>query len=124
LMNKGVMAQVGPPKEIYEQPGSVFAAEFVGQANLVSGRIAGPNGTLTGEDGLEIHFQGGSTATGDTGTAVIRPERIRVSIGKPDGPNVFSGVVVSSAYLGNLGEYVVRTGGTDLTVQSSPPGEW
>jgi iron(III) transport system ATP-binding protein len=41
LMQDGTIVQAGSPEEIYFQPANRWAAEFVGAANLVTGRLAG-----------------------------------------------------------------------------------
>jgi iron(III) transport system ATP-binding protein len=41
LMQNGTIVQAGSPEEIYFQPANRWAAEFVGAANLVTGRRAG-----------------------------------------------------------------------------------
>src|SRR3954471_16812154 len=39
VMNSGKLAQVGTPAEIYERPGSRWVANFVGNVNLIEGRV-------------------------------------------------------------------------------------
>ena len=39
IMNRGRIEQVGPPAEIYERPANNFIARFLGEANLVEGRV-------------------------------------------------------------------------------------
>ena len=34
-MNKGVVAQIGTPQEIYYHPVSEFVADFIGEANFL-----------------------------------------------------------------------------------------
>jgi iron(III) transport system ATP-binding protein len=41
LMHHGTIVQAGSPEEIYFEPATRWAAEFVGAANLVAGRAAG-----------------------------------------------------------------------------------
>ena len=50
VMNKGVIQQVGTPKEIYDRPGNTFVAGFIGSPamNLVGGYLS--KGVLTGPD--------------------------------------------------------------------------
>ena len=40
VMDRGRIAQVGTPAEIYERPGSCWVANFVGNVNLIEGRVA------------------------------------------------------------------------------------
>ncbi|MGZ8566963.1 MAG: ABC transporter ATP-binding protein, partial [Actinomycetota bacterium] len=39
VMNHGVVEQVGPPQEVYDAPRSLFVAGFIGDANLLTGRL-------------------------------------------------------------------------------------
>jgi spermidine/putrescine transport system ATP-binding protein len=39
VMNEGSITQVGSPQEIYEEPESLFVARFVGEINVLEGRI-------------------------------------------------------------------------------------
>jgi iron(III) transport system ATP-binding protein len=41
LMNDGTIVQTGEPEELYFEPANRWAAEFVGAANLLAGRLAG-----------------------------------------------------------------------------------
>ena len=44
VMNRGTVAQVGTPQEIYERPSSLFVADFIGASNVFSGRVVGSIG--------------------------------------------------------------------------------
>ena len=49
VMNGGRIEQIGTPEDIYNRPRRRFAADFVGSANLIAGKVrgpSGPNGTL------------------------------------------------------------------------------
>ena len=62
IMNKGVIEQIGTPKEIYNHPVSEFVADFVGRSNFLKGRVvAFVDGTTTVElygNNIEIQDQG------------------------------------------------------------------
>src|SRR5206468_11673099 len=54
VMNRGRLAQIGRPVEIYEQPASRFVADFVGEVNLFEGRVVtGPTGPALAVPDLE-----------------------------------------------------------------------
>ena len=53
VMRDGRFEQVGTPEEIYERPATRFAAEFIGQTNLLDCRVA-----EAGEDGLVLEYAG------------------------------------------------------------------
>src|SRR6266699_2868638 len=40
VMNRGRIQQVALPRELYERPANAFVADFVGESNLLFGRIA------------------------------------------------------------------------------------
>ncbi|MGZ4447014.1 MAG: ABC transporter ATP-binding protein, partial [Nocardioides sp.] len=50
VMNKGVIEQMGAPAELYEDPRSTFVANFLGQSNLVEGRVTGRSGDVVSVD--------------------------------------------------------------------------
>ena len=80
VFNHGKVEQVGPPREVYEQPATEFVAGFVGTANLL------PDG-----DGL----------------VTVRPERIR--FGAPTGDETgATGTVDATNYLGATTRYRVQ----------------
>ena len=39
IMNKGVIAQMGTPEEIYHHPASEFVADFIGEVNFLTGTV-------------------------------------------------------------------------------------
>ena len=41
IMNKGVVAQMGTPQEIYYHPVNEFVADFIGEANFLKGEMLG-----------------------------------------------------------------------------------
>jgi spermidine/putrescine transport system ATP-binding protein len=88
VMNAGNVEQIGTPTEIYDRPASVFVAGFIGQANLWNGRQTG----RANRDYVEVDVLGatlkarpGDTTieTGGQATVMVRPERVRVSMGQP-----------------------------------------
>ncbi len=90
VMNAGNVDQIGTPTEIYDRPATVFVAGFIGQANLWPGRQTG----RANRDYVEVDVLGATLKArpGDTtiepggkATVMVRPERVRVSIGQPAG---------------------------------------
>ena len=61
IINEGKLIQIGKPQEVYELPASVFAAQFLGDANVFRGtKVAGG---LSLGDGTVIAIAGKATAT-------------------------------------------------------------
>ncbi|MEX3016122.1 ABC transporter ATP-binding protein [Gymnodinialimonas hymeniacidonis] len=94
VMKMGQIAQIGTPDELYERPASSFVADFIGDANLIEGRIA--SGRF-----LAAHLDLPVDAPDGTVTATIRPERIALSAGG-------AAKIMSASYLGSRMEYVVQ----------------
>ena len=44
VMNEGSVEQAGAPREVYEEPRTVFVADFLGVSNLLSADAVGPDG--------------------------------------------------------------------------------
>lgn len=129
VMNAGVIEQLGSPTELYEHPATTFAANFLGQSNLVAGRIVGAEG-----DRLDLDVHGARVTatevtsrvrTGDAWVGV-RPEK--VGLVKPGtagtGANVLGGGTVTDAsYVGVSIQYLVRMPwGQELTVFAQNDG--
>ena len=99
LLNKGRIEDVGPPERIYRKPASLFAATFMGEANLVQGRISK---TVNGSVSVETPFgQIPAAGAGEAGRRVhisIRPECIRTG-GPPDGAGVSLGRATLSEFI-------------------------
>jgi ABC-type Fe3+/spermidine/putrescine transport system ATPase subunit len=119
-MNRGRIQQVALPRELYERPASAFVADFVGESNLLFGRIAAVR-----EGRAEIEFANGLrlTARADMpiGTrvgALIRPERLRLGGAGAQSENRLCGEVIETIYLGTSHKYRVRSAdGTEFLVR-------
>ncbi len=81
VMNEGRIAQLGTPREVYQEPQSEYVADFLGVANLLdvtSGAGTGARGPITlGEFTLQGVIPAGHAA--GPGRAVIRPERVELA---------------------------------------------
>ena len=77
IMNKGVVAQMGSPEEIYHRPQSEFVADFIGEVNFLDGEIAETKGATcvvkVGEHPVEVANPDGFE-TGKACRLVLRPE--------------------------------------------------
>ena len=120
VMSDGRVEQVGTPREVYENPATVFVAEFLGVSNLMDAQVTGrENGGCTvrvGEFVLRAH-------TGDVGASgnvkiVARPERITLMAHTPgEHANTLPGIVERTVYVGATIQVIVRLA-TGATVQS------
>jgi spermidine/putrescine ABC transporter ATP-binding subunit len=115
LMNRGRIEQVGNPRDVYERPETVFAATFLGEANLipgtlVAGRLRVANGAVLAGTPASPLAEGGQAAL------FVRPEKLLLS-GDGPGENRLDGVVRRVSFLGNVIRYGLEIGqGSLLTV--------
>jgi putative spermidine/putrescine transport system ATP-binding protein len=121
VMQKGVIAQIGTPREIYFTPNSRFVAEFIGAANIVeatvdSGHLLLPGGRLPIGGGANMQ----------AAVAMIRPETIRVV---EAAGAVLSGTIDSVSFIGDRQRLVIGGASHKALVVDAPntvqakPGE-
>jgi len=120
VMQNGRIVQVGEPREIYAFPANRQVADFVGQANLWSGRIIGPTSVETPLGPLITAPHG--RKTGDKIAVLVRPERLRLGAAA-DSVNSFSGVVARDRFLGSFRRFDFQCGDTTLLGETSDMGE-
>jgi putrescine transport system ATP-binding protein len=114
VMNGGRLAQVATPSEIYEQPNSRWVADFIGDINLIEGRVASSGlgqmviESVAGGPVLVNHHP--DVAGGTHVWVALRPEKIRLETQRPpaDDENCFAGTVADIGYLGGLSVYKVK----------------
>lgn len=119
VMHQGRVVQVGRPEDLYERPGSLFVARFVGVSNEVCGTLADVHageGNLLPSDvsspqRIRVSVPAGLQSAVPV-VMTIRPERIRVTPGYvADGRvNCLHGEVEAMRYLGSEWQGVVRIG--------------
>ncbi|WP_036260808.1 ABC transporter ATP-binding protein [Methylocapsa aurea] len=125
VMRAGRIEQIGAPAEIYERPISSYVAQFIGEINLIEGVVKGQSaeGPLAeARSGLlGVSIAAGlidvacavAHAPGSRVAIAVRPERIRVAPldRAQEFPNVLTGEIEESAYLGDMTLYRVRLAG-------------
>ena len=77
IMEKGIVAQMGSPQEIYYHPKSEFVADFIGEANFLKGPLKSKNGSdgVVDISGTKVDVKEiKNFGIGDTCTLVLRPE--------------------------------------------------
>jgi putative spermidine/putrescine transport system ATP-binding protein len=106
LLNNARIEQIGSPREIYERPQTLFAADFIGISNVLRGRV-GAGGQLQTPDGaLPIPGESSSAnaVAGQDGALVIRPELVEIVA---PGSALVSGRVTESVYAGSETRLIV-----------------
>ena len=112
VMQKGAIAQIGTPREIYFAPKNRFVAEFIGAANIVEAAIE--NGHLVLPGGRQ-RIDG--EANMPVAVAMIRPETIRVV---EAGSTPLSGIVDSVSFIGDRQRLVVSGASNRLLTVDAP----
>ncbi|MCC2614112.1 ABC transporter ATP-binding protein [Neorhizobium petrolearium] len=116
VMFGGRIAQIGTPSDIYERPANLEVAEFVGQVNIIRGKVG--SGTISTPFGNVP--AAGAYADGTEIMLALRPEAVEllpVSSGAAGVP----AKVRSSYYSGSLVDYRLDLAdGATVNVQTLP----
>jgi putrescine transport system ATP-binding protein len=114
VMDRGRLIQVATPQEIYERPNSRWVADFIGDVNLIEGRVtdAGAAGIVvtSAAAGRLRALSSAEAKPGDAVWVALRPEKVRIAPEPPpiQGENCTAGQVTDIGYLGDLSIYKVR----------------
>jgi putrescine transport system ATP-binding protein len=112
VMNHGQLIQVAPPEEIYEKPNSRWVADFIGDVNLIEGKVATIDaGCVMVETSGGVRLRAGSANGAKTGAAVciaVRPEKITIAAADGASPDALHGEVIEIGYRGDTSVYRVR----------------
>jgi len=134
VMSDGRVEQVGSPQEVYMQPASLFVSQFLGNSNVLNGRLESKNGTHS------VHVDDLGTVQvdksqlkdfrdGDEVALVIRAEKLTLSETEQaeDNATQLTGHVDAVDYQGQAARYFVTAGGHSLQafnqIDQEPVGE-
>ncbi|EIY2648692.1 ABC transporter ATP-binding protein [Klebsiella aerogenes] len=119
LLNNGVIEQQGTPQEMYGNPATLFAAEFMGSNNRLHGKVTALKDGRARVEGASWALWGRAgegVSVGQPATAVIRVERLRLDCSPQD--NSLELPLLTSMYLGDRWEYLFRTEGDDFAIRA------
>jgi spermidine/putrescine ABC transporter ATP-binding subunit len=103
IIDQGRLIQVDAPQTVYERPANIFAANFLGDANLFHGTPVKEGLQLA--DGTLIQ-----TLKPATGAVIVRPEKLHVETGvKQVAGNSLAGEIIQAIYSGASVTYRIRT---------------
>jgi ABC-type Fe3+/spermidine/putrescine transport system ATPase subunit len=124
LMDEGRIVQRAAPRDLYDRPGCVFAATFLGESNVISGTvrdIAGGVGHLETGDGVLPGEACDGLVLGAEGHLCVRPERVRVA---PAGSSGLAGEVEDVVFRGATVRCILRqrSGARMVADQAVLPG--
>ena len=114
VINRGVIQQIGSPREIYTAPANPFVADFVGKIEFLEGEVRDGAIELTG-CGQRLPYKGPLTGSVIVG---IRPEQVQYAAA---GEGELTGTVRTHFYLGDVDDCRVDLGeGKELRVIADP----
>ncbi len=136
IMNDGDVEQVGEPREVYDDPVSLFVEEFLGDTNLVDARVetdidGGVVAATEFAEEIAVPTPGGDVAPGDPLTISFRPEELDVSRVVADGgqsaepaeavdvTTSLEGTVTDVLYRGSSVRFYVQIGETSVFFEQS-----
>lgn len=112
VMNHGVLEEVNTPEELYENPKSLFTAQFVGQMCELKGKIIERQSTQAIIELTKSHrIKGKLLREPDSPESLIyiRPENIQISASNPNlsNFNTLKGQVTNKIFRGDQSEICV-----------------
>ena len=112
VMSEGRFLQVGSPADIYETPATRFVADFIGNVNLMDGKVTVDEPDHVVIDCADCRHYVGHGITGTLGMPVsvaLRPEKIGLQRDKPaDEFNAVAGTIQELSYFGASSVYRVK----------------
>jgi iron(III) transport system ATP-binding protein len=129
VMGDGQILQVGSPRELYDEPGDVRVARFLGRTNLFDARIVDTDSPLA-----QVRIEGTErllrcrvppdSRPNMRGSLSVRPEAISVRPAGGAEPGL-SGQVRAAIYLGNVSQLHISIGsGKTIEVQETARTAW
>lgn len=117
VMDHGKLIQVATPSEIYEQPNSKYVADFIGDINLIEGKVTSVDTAkklvsvkASSLDKAVVIESDQVVKAGDQVWVAVRPEKVRISLEEPKAgdANIVPGTVYDIGYLGDASIYHVK----------------
>ena len=125
VMNKGRIAQVGTPQEIYEHPADPFVADFIGTTNFLGGTVGARHASgawqFRLDDGQVIALDTAQPLVGGSAmTLALRPAQSSFCDrdSQPAGANVVSAQVLSQSYVGARWQISLQLGKNAIRLES------
>ena len=123
IINKGVVEQDDTPETIYQNPKTVFVADFIGESNILDGEIAkifGDNVNVKVVDDITFSVPvKENDKVHDKIKIMVRPENVKIS--KNDINNSIEGIIKELVYDGAVTKLFVDTKG-DLNLKVNVHG--
>jgi iron(III) transport system ATP-binding protein len=109
VMSNARIAQIGAPRELYEEPSSLFVADFIGDSNLLDAQVVEERGerALVRLGKLQLELPRRNARLGPA-KAAVRPDAVTIF---REGPanGALGAKVLKASYLGKHIEYTLAT---------------
>ncbi len=110
VMSEGRLMQVGAPADVYETPANRFVADFIGNVNLMDGRLVVDEADHAVIDCADCKHYVGHGITASQGMSVsvaVRPEKIALTRAAPAKSefNAVQGTIKEMSYFGSFSVY-------------------
>ena len=118
VMHDGRIEQIGTPLELYDRPGNLFVAQFIGSPamNIVNGTVrrTGARAYVEVSGGIRWPLDGGPGAEGQAVAYGIRPEHLALATGSDGVP----GEIVVVEPTGAETELLIKVGDAQVTLRT------
>jgi putative spermidine/putrescine transport system ATP-binding protein len=125
VMHEGCIQQVGTPTALYDEPANTFVADFIGEANFMSGTVS----AVDASGMISVRHRSGqvfravgrrAVECGMEVVASIRPERLTIVTGMVVDPgyNHWKGRVAQIIFVGDATKYKIALEDMTLTVKA------
>lgn len=120
VINKGRVEQMGDAQAIYERPATRFVAGFIGDTNLLTGKV---DSVLDGRAQIKQGYRdfvalGEGVYPGEDVYISVRPEKMRVGAAAQACANHFEGTIVDQVYIGQASKVTVELDGGERVVST------
>ena len=127
LMNNASIEQIGTPEDLYFRPRTVFAADFLGESNLITGLAAVRHGeqlqVTAGNGETLIGLAQTGISVGDKVSVMVRPECVRLLASDERDDNQTEATVKEVIHSGPVLKcYVELAGGTEMKLTQLSAG--
>ncbi len=115
IMNDGRIEQAAAPREVFEKPATAFVARFMGDHNVLTGRVtSSADGMLvmTVPEGQSFSVRGTGREVGEPVDIGVRTDRVRLQVAT-EWTLGFNGIVSNIEYRGSSVKITVLGAGSD-----------
>jgi len=118
VMEGGRILQLDDPYSIYETPRSSFVGSFIGQSNVLRGKVTGLNDDIAEvmtETGLSVTGRSNGASLSGAAMVQVKKERVVLTRSPAEGQkNVFPATIADLTYLGHTVGYRCAVGNDSI----------